>query len=260
MRCWRKAVILALLCGSVVGCNQPAVSLKPPAFQSSENTVRDWNDIAHRIAAELTALGLAPPLPTPGNAQVSPTPLGRAVWETSPPRPVFVRVQAPDSAFVRQVAATLEDDILRRGGIVARTPAGATVVNLDVDFIRWGPRDKPPGLTFTSLGAFAGVPGIVFGDNMPMSTWALGDTGIWASLGYGVLFDTLLAMYPTMNAEAVWKATIVTDDRVVMDLQAPVYIRAKDIPLYAKSTALTPVASWSNPAAPLSERRLPYDP
>jgi hypothetical protein len=31
-------------------------------------------------------------------------------------------------------------------------------------------------------------------------------------------------MTPTMNAEAVWQAPIVTNDRVVMKLQEPVYI------------------------------------
>jgi hypothetical protein len=246
----RKAVVLALLCGAVGGCNQPAVSLKPPAFQSSENTARDWNDVAHRIAAELTALGLAPPLPTPG----------RAGLQTTEPRPVYVRVQAPDSAFIRQVADTLVDDLLRRGGAVAREPAGATVVNLDVEFIRWGPKDKPPGLKFTSLGAFVGVPAMVFGANQPMSTWTLADAGIFSALGYGVLADTLIALTPMTNAEAVWKATVVTDDRVVMRLQEPVYVREKDLALYAKSTALAPMASWSTQSASLTVRRLRYDP
>lgn len=218
-----------------------------------------WNDIAHRIAVELTALGLAPTLPSLDAAQLPPAPSGRSVLPAWPPRPVYVRVQAPDSAFVRQVADTLENDILRRGGIVARTPAGATVVNLDVDFVRWGPRDKPPGLTGTTA-AIAAIPGIIIGDNLPMSTWSLGDTGIFAALGYGAALDLLVAMYPTMNAEAIWKATIVTDDRVVMKLEQPVYIRAKDIPLYAKSTALMPITSWSNQAAPVSARKLRYDP
>ncbi len=57
MRCPIK-LCLAAVVSFLVGCNQPAVTPKAPAFQSSENTIRDWNDVAHRIATQLTALGL----------------------------------------------------------------------------------------------------------------------------------------------------------------------------------------------------------
>ena len=55
MRC--LAVAVTCVAG---GCNQPAVTPKVPAFQSSENTVRDWNDVAHKISAEMASLGLVP--------------------------------------------------------------------------------------------------------------------------------------------------------------------------------------------------------
>jgi hypothetical protein len=106
---------------------------------------------------------------------------------------------------------------------VARSSDGATVVNLDVNFIRWGPRDKPPGLLGATLGLLA-IPPIVIGASMPMSTWTAAGAGAFTALGVGVLADGLVAMTPTMNAEAVWQATIVTNDRVVMKLQEPVYI------------------------------------
>jgi hypothetical protein len=62
-----------------------------------------------------------------------------------------------------------------------------------------------------------------------------------------------------MNAEAVWEATIVSNDRMVMKLQEPVYIRAPDIPLYEKAASLHPIASWTT-HAPLPTRVLRYDP
>jgi hypothetical protein len=62
----------------------------------------------------------------------------------------------------------------------------------------------------------------------------------------GVLFDSVIALTPTMNAEAVWEATIVTDDRVIMKLQQPISIRSPDIPFYAKATSLRPIASWND--------------
>jgi hypothetical protein len=229
------------------GCNQPAVTLKAPAFQSSETTVRDWNDIAHRISSEMAAHGLLPSpwVPAPPNSP--------------PPRPVFVKVQAPDSAFLRMLASEVQTDILRSGGIVARSPYGATVVNLDVDFVSWSPRDKPPGLIGTTA-AIGAIPGIIMGASSPMSTWTWADAASFAAIGYGVFADAVLAMTPLTNAEAVWKATVLTEDQVVMSLQEPVYIRAGDIPLYAKADALAPSPSWSAGHPPLPARPVRLDP
>jgi hypothetical protein len=239
---------LAAVAPLFTACNQPAVSLKPPAFQSSENTVRDWNEVAQHIAFTMATIGLLPPVGylVPVNP---PTPA---------PRPVFVRVQAPDSAFVRAVADELEADIARGGGSVARAPAGATVVNLDVNFVRWGPRDKPPGLLGTTLGLLA-IPGIVIGASQPMSTWTAANAAAFTAVGVGAFVDTVIALTPTMSAEAVWAATIVTDDQVIMKLQEPIYVRAPDIPLYAKATTLSPASSWSE-SAPLHARVIRYDP
>jgi hypothetical protein len=228
----------------LVGCNQPAVMPKAPAFQASENTVRDWNDVAHKIGSGMLSLGLLPAYT-------------RFVGQDTSP-PVFIRVQAPDSAFIEEVADELAADVLRWGGIVARTPGGATVVNLDVNVVRWGPRDKPPGLLGT-VTAILTTPAIVIDASVPMSTWTAADAAAATAAGLGVLADGIIALTPTMNAEAVWEATIVTNDRVVMKLQEPIYIRAPDILLYAKATNLTPIASWSS-VEPLRSRSIRYDP
>ena len=79
---WTTRYLAAATC-PLAGCNQPAVTLKPPAFQSSENTVRNWNDVTDRIAAQMTDLGY---LPVPGRPETPNAP---------PPTPVFIRVLAP---------------------------------------------------------------------------------------------------------------------------------------------------------------------
>jgi hypothetical protein len=229
----------------LAGCNQPSVTLKPPASQSSENTVRDWNDVAHKISAGMALRGLLP-VYSPSGEPVSPT-----------PKPIMVRVQAPDSTFIREVAGELESDILQQGGIVARTPDGATVVNLDVNFVKWGPRDKPPGLT-GGMAALVALPAIVIGASLPMATWVAADAAAATVIGGAVVADGITAITPSMNAEAVWEATIVTDNRVVMKLQEPIYIREADISLYAKSTSLSPAFSWSS-SPPLRARMIRYD-
>jgi hypothetical protein len=120
----------AIICGAVfacllAGCTQPAVSLKAPAFQDSANSVRDWDTIAQSIASGLAASGLLQP-PQPSSAVA--------------PAPIFIRVQAPDSTALRVVADALRADILQAGGVVALAPDRATVVNLNVTVLAWGPR------------------------------------------------------------------------------------------------------------------------
>lgn len=241
---YQTNVLAMVLAALLIGCNQPAVTPKEPAFQSSESTIRDWNDVAHQIASTMAWMGLLTDSAQPGSAGAG--------------RPVFVRVQAQGSAFAVEVASELESDIVQGGGVVTRSPAGATVVNLDVNFVRWGPRDKPPGLVGTELAAVA-IPGIVLAASAPMSTWAAADAAALTALGLGAFADAAIALTPTMNAEAVWEATIVTDDRVVMKLLEPVYIRAADIPLYWKVASLGPMPSWGHPV-PLRTRVIYYDP
>jgi hypothetical protein len=233
---------LAALC-LLGACNQPAVTLKAPAFQSSENTVRDWNDVAHEIATELAAHGLLPGLPpAPGQP-------------TYPPKPIFVMVQAPNAAFIHEVAAELKADILARGGAVARVPTGATVVNLDVDFVKWSPRDKPPGLLGTTAAVLT-TPGIVIGATGAMNTWTAADAAGATAAGLGVFIDGLIALTPLTNAEAVWRASVVTDDQVVMQIEKPLYIRDRDVPLYTATAHLVPVASWREESPALMPRPL----
>jgi hypothetical protein len=81
---------------------------------------------------------------------------------------------------------------------------------------------------------------------VPLSKWTAADTAVFSAVGLGVATDTAIALTPTSNAEAIWEASIVTDDQVVMRLQEPVYVRNRDIPLYTKSADLTPVASWND--------------
>jgi hypothetical protein len=155
---------LTSLAFCLVGCHQPMTTLKPPTFQSSEATVRDWKNAAHDVASELASMGLVP-----------------RGWPEPPStgaRPVFVEVLAPNSMFLREAADELQGDILRRGGMIANSPVHATVVSLDVDVVRWARDDFPS------------------------------------------------------NTEAVLKAAVRLEDRLLMKLVEPVYVRQGDVALY----------------------------
>jgi hypothetical protein len=235
---------------ALAGCNQPAVSLKLPAFQESAVTVRDWNGVAHRIASELAAHSLAPPTLLEGAVPHSP-PVAY--------NPIYVRVNSPDSSFLQNVAEELQNDILSRGGSIARSANGAIVVNLDVAVISWGPRDKPPGLVGTT-GAAIAITGILTGTAAGTWTpWQAARAASWITAAAGVATDLAIALTPTMNAEAVWQASVVTPDRVMMRVREPIYIRDMDVPLYYGDVKLAPVASFGV-SSPLRARPVRYDP
>jgi hypothetical protein len=96
----------------------------------------------------------------------------------------------------------------------------------------------------------------VIGASVPMETWTAADAAGGSAAGLGVLADAIVALTPLTNAEAIWQASIVTGDQVVMRLQQPIYVRDRDIPLYAKTANLAAVASWTGEDAVLAPRPL----
>ena len=203
-------------------CSQPAVAPKELAFQENENTARDWNVVARRIADLMTQRGLLPPpvyLQSAASAQ--PASYGR----------FFINVEAPGSTFLHEVQVGLQSEILARGGTVSRSPADADVINLDVDVVRWGPRNTGPGGVGTLTGLATGA-GILLGSNGPYTPAAA--FGIAA--GAGIAADAIASTVPDTNVEAVWEASILKGGDVLMDVHEPVYVGRHDARLYESDT------------------------
>jgi len=225
--------IIAIAC-TLAGCTQPAVAPKAPAFQESENTVRDWRTVAQQIATALTARGfLADPL------AISPAPAELSRY------PLFVQVTAPGSTFLHEVRNALEQEILHRGGTLSRSPANSIVVNLEVDVVQWGTHLRIPGGLATVAGLAAGT-AILLNDAAPLSPAA----GFGIAVGAGLVADAILALTPDTNTEAVWKVSVLSSDQVLMTASGPMYISASDIPLYESRTRLSPVVSLTAAVAP----------
>lgn len=230
---------LALMC-LLAGCNMPAVAPKPPAFQDSTVTVRDWDGVAQQIADEMAARGL---LPDPANPQSA----------TQPRYPYYINVAAPDSPFLHEVSEQLQSEILHRGGTVTLSPVGAMAINLDVDVVRWGGRRYPGGLgTITGLATGTGI---LLANNGPLSPAA----GFGVATGAGIVADAIFAATPRTNVEAVWQASAMMGDRLVFDIRRPIYVGEQDVPLHKSNTRLDAMSSPGAPATILPVR-LRYDP
>jgi hypothetical protein len=145
--------------------------------ERSFNRLKDWNASAARVAWSMEQAGVIPAMAAPGVARLF-------------PGPYYVHVMTQGSTFLDAVRQAMLHELLRRGAEIARSPERATVINLDIDVVRYAA---------------------------------------------GPVFPT--------PAEAEWRATIVTGNRVMMRTGETFSIAANDLPLYLGSTTLAAIAS-----------------
>ncbi len=100
----------------LTGLNVQARFLQP---QQRADSLRDWDLSARSVADDMARHFL---LPNP--------------YGPSPSTTYYIHSQAPGSAYLHEVAAALRIEIEVRGGTVALAPAGALVVNLDINLLQ----------------------------------------------------------------------------------------------------------------------------
>lgn len=210
----RKLFVAAAIAALLCGCTRPAVAPKPPSFQDQANAVRDWEDVARQIAGDMVRAGL---LPDPLHPATTPS------WN----QPFYIQFSAQRPQFLHEVAESLEAEIVQHGGIVVRSPYGAAQINLDVDVVRWSPRNRLPDLTYTAAG-LAGGTAVVLGNQPPLTPAA----GFGLLAGAGILADLARTMTPHTHTEIAWGAQIIEGSRVVFAARYPMYIADADLALY----------------------------
>ena len=205
----------------LAGCSRPAVAPKPPAFQQSAEALRDWQAVAKQIALDMQRDGF---LPSPSQPASVPRP------------PYYVRVARSDSQFLREVAESLNAEILSHGGAVSSVPGAGAELDLDVDVVRWSPRDAAPDGTGTIAG-LAGGTAVLLANQPPLPPAA----GFGILAGAGILADILRTMTPNTNTEIAWGASIRSGNRIVFDVRYPMYIADADKPMYVPDPPPPPV-------------------
>jgi hypothetical protein len=106
------------------GCAPTGDSPNQVSHQIGVNRLHDWDATVARVAQSMAQRGVI----VPANSAVTTTPTAG---------PYYVHVMAPGSTFLEEARRAMESELLRRGAEVARSPAQATVINLDLDVIRW---------------------------------------------------------------------------------------------------------------------------
>jgi hypothetical protein len=215
--CLHTASLLAGLAAVALsgGCAEPAIGWKPPAFQDSAITVRDWRDIAESAVVSMENKGA---IPTPGHP---PRPDGLPL-----PGPYYVHVMSQGSTFLEELKLGIEQRLQKRGFQIARVPAGATVLNLDVDVITWSASRPFPGY-------------------LPVAAALDSDAFVGAT--------------PTPDTEAAWSITVLHGDRMVVKCSDVVYIDTGDIPLYRGNVTFAALPSPGGSALGVT-RQIRYAP
>lgn len=201
----RSAFVLAALF-SLAACADPPVGPHTFATQRAATSMHSWNEVARTMVGAMERQGLLPDPNNPANS-------------TPPERPFFVHVTVPGSAFLAFVKDSLETEIMDRGGRIAVRPQGATVLNLEVEAVRW------------SAGGTGGVAGV----------------------GGGL--EALRSGVRVYGAEVVWQITALTRDELRFRARGPVHIRPDDLALFHSGPSIGPLAS-PGPAGTLPARNI----
>ncbi len=200
--CVHACGVVAGLSGIMLaaGCTSPAVGWKEPAVQEAATNVRDWRDIAEAAVLSMEQKGA---IPTPGHPP-------RMDGSLPLPGPYYVHVLSQGSTFLEELKLGIEQRLQKRGFPIARTPAGATVLNLDLDVVTWS-GERP----------FDG----------------------YVPLALAVDADAVVGALPTPDTEAAWTITVFHGDRMVVKCSDIIYIASGDIPLYRGRVTIAALAS-----------------
>jgi hypothetical protein len=246
LRLHHCALLAAAVSLAACATNQPPVAWKTDNQpQQSANTVRDWDKVAGRITSELAQRGM---LIAPKEGATPATP---------PWGPYYVHVQVPRSTFLQSVGESLRTNIVNAGGAIARSPAGAVVINLDADFIKHGPREQPAGGEATAIGTAVAAGAAIAGGTPYANPWIAAAVAGGSALALGILTDAYISQYPMMNGETTWRATIVSPQQALMRVSGTLYVSTGDLRLYVGDVKL---AEMSTPgaAANLQVKRMRY--
>lgn len=146
---------LGILCVAAVvgaGCTpQPMSISKMPgpltlnhwAAQDEATNIQDWHRMSKKVVEEVQFVGLL-----------------------SSTNPIYVSADQT-TPFVRELARAVRTEIIHRGGVVATSPARATVLRLNSDIVVWGSRLISDPSRYRSEGVWHAT--ITSGDRMIMA-------------------------------------------------------------------------------------------
>ncbi|MFO1060003.1 MAG: hypothetical protein U1E53_23930 [Dongiaceae bacterium] len=246
-----RAAIL-LLAAALAACAQPVVTPRLASTQPKLRTARHWHEMASAVADQLAArLKLIKDASASGHLVD-----GTAPVATLAARPIYVRPLDPGMPFSDAFHDYLVLQLMVRGFTVATQPAGATVVNYDVQLLAydhgapWGYPYVPggvPAVTAMGVGVAAGVA-------------ASPAVGALAAAGAAdVVLTAAKVLGDQPNTEVIVTTEVVDEHAYVFRNVETFYIEDEDAALYAASyngKPARPLPTGPSIPAPISARTL----
>jgi hypothetical protein len=121
---YARLALAALVVAGLAGAARPTFAADG-GLQRSADAVKDWQNAAVRFVDSMQQKGFIPsPIRVPGR--------------TPYPPPYYINVMSAGSTFLEELKQSIEWQLLDRDLTISRSPAGATVINLDIDVVKWG--------------------------------------------------------------------------------------------------------------------------
>jgi hypothetical protein len=219
-----RYLALLVLAVALAACSeQPLVAPKPTTFQSKARTVTDWSRLSVQTAEDIMKYLPVVPDSSAGTHMID----GKPVGSNLAARQLFLHPADPTVPFSRTFHDLLSLELMRRGEIVTKNPAGATIVNYDITVFSYNhpPADAHlPGSTTLLAGAAIGADAA-----FAAAPWA----GLLvASAAVDVTREVVLLLGDQPNAEVALDIEVMAGDRSVYRGVQFFYIEDGDIPLY----------------------------
>ncbi len=119
-----RIALAAFVVGALAGGARPTLAADG-GLERRADAVKDWQNAAVRFVNSMQQKGFIPSANrVPGRTPYLP--------------PYYINVMSPGSTFLEELKQSIEWQLLDRDLTISRTPVGATVINLDIDVVKWG--------------------------------------------------------------------------------------------------------------------------
>lgn len=238
-----RYIAAVALAACLTACaQQPLVSPKPTYFQAKARTVVDWStlsvDTAEAIVTKLRAV--------PDNSGTAHLIDGKPAPSSLAGRPLYLRPSDPTVRFNQVFNDLLTLELVRRGEVVTRKAAGATIINYDVKVQAY---DHPKDYAYLPLQTTL-IVGTVLGVAAATAANPIGGAFAAAfAIDMALQINQLLGDMP--NAEVVLNIEVVQNQEPVFQDVDYFYIDRADAKFYLGVFGYgKPAPMETGPAAP----------
>ncbi len=212
-------VMMGVLLG-LAGCTQPGVKFNPPPTQYMIDYTQQWRLLAKRTVDKLVKdVAKATPIDLIGHTI---PPSKETILRPLGSRPYFIHTAAVDAPFAKIFTPLLQQELVKRGYTVSRTPHNALIVNYSVQTFYYRQGRRP--IEYATFWATAAALGYAL-EVSPVAAIASG-------LVVAGALDVLVEMGKIISSEAVLTTSVVASNHIIHQASESFYVTPTNLPFY----------------------------